>query len=143
MHYALSLAQTAASRDEVPIAAVLYTAAGDVVAAGYNQTIGESDTTAHAEVVALRRACRLRGNYRLPDLHMAVTLEPCAMCIGAVFHARLPQLLYAAADEKSGACGSVVNLPEYRLLNHHTQVQGGLCATKSATLLRDFFNKRR
>ena len=143
MHEALALAQTAMVRGEVPIGAVLYTAAGDVVAGAYNQTIAAYDVSAHAEVLALRRASRLRRNHRLSDLHMAVTLEPCAMCIGAIFHARLPHVVFGAQDPKGGACGRVVNLPSYKALNHHTAVRGGLLADESAALLRFFFAARR
>lgn len=143
MEEALQLAEVAFARDEVPVGAVVYSAAGDLVAGAYNQTVAARDASAHAEVLALRRASRLRRNHRLPDLRMAVTLEPCAMCIGTVFHARLEQLVYGAQDPKGGACGKVVNLPAYRQLNHQTTVQGGLLADRSAALLRRFFTQRR
>lgn len=143
MQEALALAHTALSREEVPVGAVLYTAEGDVVAGAFNQTIATRDVGAHAEMLALRRAGAVRRNHRLPTLHMAVTLEPCAMCIGAVFHARLQQVVYGAHDPKGGACGKVVNLPALRQLNHHTSVRGGLLAEESASLLRIFFSARR
>ena len=143
MREALALAQAASAHGEVPIGALLYTEAGDVVASAYNETIASHDVSSHAEVLALRRAGELRRNHRLPDLHMAVTLEPCVMCIGAVFHARLRRVNYGAPDPKGGACGRVVNLPSYKELNHHTRVRGGLMAEESAALLRAFFSARR
>lgn len=143
MQEALGLARTALARNEVPVGAVLYTQAGDLIAGAYNQTIAAHDVSAHAEVLALRRASAVRRNHRLPDMHMAVTLEPCAMCIGAVFHARLPQLVFGAQDPKGGACGKIVNLPALKQLNHHTAVRGGLLAEESAALMREFFIPRR
>lgn len=143
MREALALARLALARDEVPVGAVIYSAAGDLIAGGYNQTIAAGDVSAHAEIIALRRAARQRRNHRLPDLRMAVTLEPCVMCIGAVFHARLQQLLFGAPDPKCGACGKIVNLPAYKTLNHHTQVSGGLYDSDAAALLRAFFAARR
>ena len=143
MGEALALAQVALTRDEIPVGAVIYNAAGDLIAGGYNQTIAAGDISAHAEIVALRRANRRCRNHRLPGLRMAVTLEPCVMCIGAVFHARLAQLIFGAPDPKCGACGKLVNLPAYKTLNHHTQVRGGLYEREAATLLRTFFAGRR
>lgn len=143
MQKALTYAETAAACDEIPIGAVIYTEAGDVIAAAHNQTIATRETIAHAEIIALRRANEVAGNYRLPHLNMVVTLEPCAMCIGAIFHARLAQLIYAAADDKSGVCGSIIDLPADKRLNHHTAVCGGLMAAEAAVLLRDFFRQRR
>lgn len=143
MRRALALAQVAAARGEVPVGAVVYTADGEVVAGGYNQTITLRDVSAHAEVLALRRAGRVLQNHRMPQLSMAVTLEPCVMCIGAIFHARLENVFFGAPDPKGGACGKIVNLPAERALNHHTLVRGGLYKEESAALLRAFFEQRR
>lgn len=143
MGAALELARVAMAREEVPVGAVLYTADGDVVGGAYNQMLARKDASAHAEVLALRLAGRLRRNYRLPDLRMAVTLEPCAMCIGAVLHARLSHVVFGATDARGGACGGVLDVAACRALNHHTQVQGGLRADEAAALLRAFFVKRR
>lgn len=143
MRRALHLAGQAAAAGEAPVGAVVHTAAGDIVGEGRNEPIGGCDPTAHAEVVALRRAAAAAGNYRLPGLHIAVTLEPCAMCVGAIFHARLAGVVFAAADPKTGACGGAVDLPAVGKLNHQTIVRGGLLAEESAALLAGFFAARR
>jgi tRNA(adenine34) deaminase len=130
----------------VPIGAVIVrrTDTGpQVVATGYNRPITTNDPTAHAEIVALRHAAQLAENYRLPDLELYVTLEPCAMCAMAMMHARLKRVVFAAADPKTGAAGSVVDLFGNRALNHHTEWLGGVLAESSATLLRGFFGERR
>ena len=143
MQRALQLAQTAAEKGEAPVGAVVYDSAGKVWGEAHNETIARSDISAHAEVLALRRAGRLAGNHRLPNLRMAATLEPCPMCAYAVMQARLRFLHFAAADNKTGACGGVVDLTTQPLLNHHTTFCGGLLAAESARLLRQFFAKRR
>ena len=146
MRLALDQALNAQLAGEVPVGAVIVrrTEAGpQVVATGYNRPITTHDPTAHAEIVALRHAAQLAENYRLPDLELYVTLEPCAMCAMAMMHARLRRVVFAAADPKTGAAGSVVDLFGNRLLNHHTEWLGGVLADAAATLLREFFSERR
>lgn len=142
MTLALAQAQLAWDRGEVPVGAVVVKD-GEVIAAGFNQPIGGHDPTAHAEIVALRAAAERLGNYRLPGCTLYVTLEPCIMCSGAMMHARLAKVVYAATDPKTGACGSVVNLFDEQRLNHHTQVVGGVLAGEASTLLKAFFAERR
>ncbi len=127
---------------EVPVGAVLVRD-GEVLARGYNQPIGANDVTAHAEVCTLRAAGALLGNYRLVGCDLYVTLEPCAMCAGAIMHARLRRVVYGARDPKTGACGSVVDLFAEQRLNHHTEVVGGVLADECGALLSDFFAQRR
>lgn len=143
MRRALVLAQQAADDGEVPVGAVVHTADGDIIGEGHNETITRNDASAHAEIIALRRACSASANYRLPGLHLTVTLEPCPMCAGAIFQARLASVVYAAADPKTGACGGVVNLFADARLNHQTESCGGLYAEQSAALLGNFFQARR
>jgi tRNA(adenine34) deaminase len=142
MRLALDQAQNAWLVGEVPVGAVIMRA-GQVIATGYNRPITEHDPTAHAEIVALRHAARLLGNYRLPECELFVTLEPCAMCAMALMHARLKRVVWGAADPKTGAAGSVVDLFANTQLNHHTQVESGLLADASTRLLQDFFEERR
>jgi len=142
MRRALELAQNARAAGEVPIGAVL-TIDGAVIGEGYNRPISNHDPTAHAEVQALRDAAERRGNYRLPGAVLYVTLEPCAMCAGAIMHARVARVVFGAPDPKTGACGSVVNLFAEARLNHHAQVQGGVLAEECGALLRAFFASRR
>ena len=142
MAEALALARAASGRGEVPVGAVVIRD-GAIVGRGGNAPILHSDPTAHAEIAALRDAGRALGNYRLPDCALYVTLEPCAMCAGAIIHARLARLVYGAADPKTGACGSVIDLFGEARLNHHTRVTGGVLATESAMLLSQFFAARR
>jgi tRNA(adenine34) deaminase len=141
----LALEQAARAKDlgEVPVGAVLLDASGEVIATGFNRTIADHDPTAHAEIVALRAAAREVKNYRLPGATLYVTLEPCAMCLGAMLHARLGRIVFAAADPKTGACGSVVNLLEHATLNHQTVLTSGILAEECGTYLRDFFRDRR
>jgi tRNA(adenine34) deaminase len=141
----LALEQAARAKDlgEVPVGAVLLDASGEVIATGFNRTIADHDPTAHAEIVALRAAAREVQNYRLPGATLYVTLEPCAMCLGAMLHARLGRIVFAAADPKTGACGSVVNLLEHATLNHQTVLTSGILAEECGTYLRDFFRDRR
>jgi tRNA(adenine34) deaminase len=142
MRIALDQAQNAWLVGEVPVGAVIMRA-GQVIATGYNRPITEHDPTAHAEIVALRHAATLLGNYRLPECELYVTLEPCAMCAMALMHARFKRVVFGATDPKTGAAGSVINLFAQPQLNHHTQVQGGLLADDCAKVLRDFFAERR
>ncbi|MDB5753801.1 MAG: tRNA adenosine(34) deaminase TadA [Massilia sp.] len=142
MQLALEQAQHAWSAGEVPVGAVVVKD-GALIAVGYNQPIGRHDPTAHAEIVALRAAAERLGNYRLPGCELFVTLEPCVMCSGAMMHARLARVVYGAADPKTGACGSVVNLFEQEGLNHHTELVGGVLADEASALLRGFFAERR
>ena len=142
MGEALVLARDAASRGEVPVGAVVVM--GDaVLGRGGNSPIATSDPTAHAEIAALREAASAAGNYRLTDAALYVTLEPCAMCAGAIMHARIDRLVFGAYDPKSGACGSVVDLFAERRLNHHATVVAGVRAEECGTLLSDFFAARR
>jgi tRNA(adenine34) deaminase len=142
MRIALDQAQNAWLVGEVPVGAVI-TRAGKVIATGYNRPITDHDPTAHAEIVALRHAATLLANYRLPECELFVTLEPCAMCAMALMHARFKRVVFGAADPKTGAAGSVVNLFGQPQLNHHTQVVGGLLAEPCGQMLRDFFAQRR
>ncbi|TYQ20110.1 UNVERIFIED_ORG: tRNA(adenine34) deaminase [Zoogloea ramigera] len=142
MKLALEQAQHAWDLGEVPVGAVVVKD-GVVIATGYNQPIGKHDPTAHAEIVALRAAAEVLGNYRLPGCELYVTLEPCVMCSGAMMHARVAKIVYGAPDPKTGACGSVVNLFEQEQLNHHAQVTGGVLADACADLLKRFFAARR
>jgi tRNA(adenine34) deaminase len=142
MALALDQARLAWERGEVPVGAVLVKD-GEVIATGFNQPIGIHDPTAHAEIVALRAAADKLGNYRLPGCELYVTLEPCIMCSGAMMHARLARVVYAAPDPKTGACGSVLNLFAEEKLNHHTEVVGGVLAGESSLMLKAFFAERR
>lgn len=142
MRLAIDQAHNAWAVGEVPVGAVLVRE-GRVIATGYNQPIGSHDPTAHAEIRAMRAAAELLGNYRLVDCDLYVTLEPCAMCAGAITHARLRRLVYGARDPKTGACGSVVDLMAEARLNHHTQVTCGVLAQETGSLLSSFFAERR
>lgn len=142
MRQALAQAQAAAADGEVPVGAVVVKD-GRVVATGRNAPIEGHDPTAHAEIVALRAAAQTLGNYRLEGCTLYVTLEPCAMCSGAMLHARLSRVVFGASDPKTGAAGSVLNLFGHDQLNHQTVVQGGVLAAESAALLRGFFKERR
>jgi tRNA(adenine34) deaminase len=142
MRFALDQAQNAWLVGEVPVGAVIMQA-GQVVATGYNRPVTTHDPTAHAEIVALRHAATLLGNYRLPECELFVTLEPCAMCAMALLHARLKRVVFGAADPKTGAAGSVLNLFGQPQLNHQTAVEGGLMADTCGSLLRGFFAERR
>lgn len=142
MRLALEQAQQAWQLGEVPVGAVVVKD-GEVIAVGCNQPIGKHDPTAHAEIVALRAAAEKLGNYRLPGCELYVTLEPCVMCSGAMMHARLAKVVYGAADPKTGACGSVLNLFEQEQLNHHTEIEGGVLADECGAMLKNFFAARR
>lgn len=142
MREALSLAQQAAELGEVPVGAIVVKD-GVIVGRGSNAPIGSHDPSAHAEILALRDAAKNIGNYRLVDCSLYVTLEPCAMCAGAIQHARIGQLVFGAKDPKTGACGSVVNLMAEDKLNHHTNVAAGVLENECGQLLSDFFKQRR
>ncbi|MBK8335471.1 MAG: tRNA adenosine(34) deaminase TadA [Sterolibacteriaceae bacterium] len=142
MREALALARTAGAADEVPVGAMVVLD-GQVVGRGFNRPIGGHDPTAHAEILALRDAAQRLGNYRLAGCTLYATLEPCAMCAGAIMHARIARVVFAAADPKTGACGSVVDLFAQARLNHHAKVEGGVLAEESAALLSSFFAARR
>ncbi len=142
MGVALELAREAATLDEVPVGAVVVLD-GEIVGRGFNQPIGRHDPTAHAEVMALRDAAARIGNYRLPGCTLYVTLEPCAMCIGAIFHARIGRVVFGARDPKTGAAGSVIDLFAEERLNHHAEIAGGVRAEECGALLSAFFAARR
>lgn len=143
MRLAIQQAFAAQAQGEVPVGAIVLDSRGDILGTGFNRTIQDHDPTGHAEIVALRSAALKMSNYRLPGASLYVTLEPCAMCMGAIMHARLSRVIFAAADPKTGACGSVINLPQVPRLNHHAEVVGGVLAQECGDLLRDFFRQRR
>lgn len=142
MYRALELAREAEAAGEVPVGAVVVRD-GEIVGEGFNQPIGLHDPTAHAEIRALRAAAGALGNYRLAGCELFVTLEPCSMCAGAMVHARIARLVYAAADPRTGAAGSVLDLVRHEAFNHRMKVAGGVLAEESATLLQAFFRSRR
>ena len=142
MRLALDQAHNALLVGEVPVGAVILRE-GKVIATGYNRPITTHDPTAHAEIVALRHAATLLRNYRLPECELFVTLEPCAMCAMALVHARLKRVVFGAADPKTGAAGSVIDLFAQPRLNHHTTVVGGVMDQACGQLLRDFFADKR
>jgi len=142
MRHALGLARRAQEEGEVPVGAVVVLDER-VIGEGWNRPISASDPSAHAEIQAMRAAASARKNYRLVGATLYVTLEPCAMCVGALFHARVRRVVFGAADPKTGAAGSTVNLFEEKRLNHHALVQGGVLAQECGALLSDFFASRR
>ena len=142
MREALSLAQRACDAGEVPVGAVVVKD-GEIIGRGFNQPISSNDPTTHAEIVALRDAAQHLKNYRLVDCELYVTLEPCMMCVGAMFHARLKRVVFGASDPKTGACGSVVNLPAEAKLNHHATFEGGVLSEECGAMLKAFFQSRR
>ena len=143
MALAIEQAKLAQSQGEVPVGAVLVGADGQVIGVGANAVIGLADPTAHAEIVALRAAAHAMGNYRLPDTTLYVTLEPCAMCLGALFHARVSRIVFGAHDPKTGACGSKLDLTAPDLINFHAHVQGGVLGQACGHLLTEFFKQKR
>ena len=142
MREALVQAQYAKAAGEVPVGAVVVRD-GEIIATGFNCPISGHDPTAHAEIMALRNAAAVCRNYRLPDCELYVTLEPCAMCVGAMIHARLKRVVFGAYDPKTGACGSVIDLFMQKELNHHTTVTGGILQDDCAAMLKAFFAERR
>jgi tRNA(adenine34) deaminase len=142
MRLALALAQRAADESEVPVGALLVLD-GEVIGEGWNRPIASQDPTAHAEIVALREGAQRTRNYRLGSSTLYVTLEPCAMCMGAVLNARVARVVFGAWDQKAGACGSVIDLSREPRLAHGVDVFGGVCSEESAALLRGFFAGRR
>jgi tRNA(adenine34) deaminase len=142
MDAALAEARLAAETDEVPIGAVI-AYEGAIIARAQNRVLRDVDPTAHAEIIVMRTAAKALSNYRLTGCTLYVTLEPCAMCAGAMIHARLDRLVFAAADPKAGACGSVLSVLNHPQLNHQMQVEQGIGAEESAELLRSFFRERR
>lgn len=142
MRVALDLAHQAAERGEVPVGAVVVLN-GEIVGWGSNAPIANHDPSAHAEILALRDAASRQCNYRLPDASLYVTLEPCAMCAGAIFHARIARVVFGAYDMKTGVAGSAINLFAQQQLNHHTQVVGGVLDEECGALLSAFFAERR
>jgi tRNA(adenine34) deaminase len=142
MRAALALAEEAQRAGEVPVGAVVV-ADGTIVGRGFNAPISRHDPTGHAEIAALRDAAAALGNYRLPSCDLYVTLEPCAMCAGAILHARIRRLVFGARDPKTGACGSVVNLFAELRINHHTTVVEGVLAEECGAALSQFFAARR
>ena len=142
MAAALALAQAARLRGEVPVGAVVVKD-GAIVGRGGNGPIAANDPTAHAEIAALRDASQALSNYRLTGCDLYVTIEPCAMCAGAILQARIGRVVFGARDPKTGACGSVIDLFAEPRLNHHAQVTGGVLAGECGKLMSDFFNERR
>ena len=143
MQEALELAKQGAAREEVPVGAILVHNK-HIIGQGFNEPIGRHDATAHAEIIALRDACRRLNNYRLPlQTTLYVTLEPCTMCIGALIHARVDRLIYAASEPRAGMVGSQMNLAAQSFYNHSIQVHKGLCSQHSSQMLKDFFRQRR
>lgn len=142
MELALKLAATAARQGEVPVGAVLVSA-GQIIGQGSNSPLASNDATAHAEMTAIRQACREVANYRLTDSTLYVTLEPCAMCAGAIVHSRITRVVCATHEPRAGAAGSVLNVLDNPQLNHRCEVQFGLLREASATLLKSFFKARR
>jgi tRNA(adenine34) deaminase len=142
MRQAMALALQAAERGEVPVGAIVVKD-GEIIGRGRNAPIGMHDPSAHAEILAMRDAGKNIGNYRLVDCSLYVTLEPCAMCAGAIQHARISKLIFGAKDPKTGACGSVVNLMAEDKLNHHTHINPGILENECGQLLSDFFKQRR
>jgi tRNA(adenine34) deaminase len=142
MRKALDLAHSGGEQGEVPVGA-LVVRDGEVIGEGYNAPISIRDPSAHAEIQAMRAAAEQIGNYRLTGATLYVTLEPCAMCAGAIIHARISRVVFGAADPKTGACGSVVDLFAERRLNHHTEVVGGVLTDECGEVLKRFFQARR
>jgi tRNA(Arg) A34 adenosine deaminase TadA len=143
MALALDLARRAEQEGEVPVGAVVATRDGEVIGRGWNCNIGQCDPSAHAEIVALREAGRQVGNHRLPGSTLYVTLEPCAMCVGAALHARVERLVFGASDPKTGALGGAYDLPGAYRHNHVMKIEQGLRAGEASELLREFFRRKR
>jgi len=142
MQLALDQARQASASAETPVGAVV-TVGGELIATGHNRSITDCDPSAHAEIVTLRNAAQARENYRLTDATLYVTLEPCAMCVGALVQARIVRLVFGAYDPKAGALGSAIDLSDSVAFNHRFEVQGGLMADECAAILKEFFEQRR
>ncbi len=142
MREALALASTAAGADEVPVGAVVVQD-GQVLGQGHNRTVTDRDPSGHAEIVALREAARTAGNHRLPEATLYVTLEPCAMCVGAISEARISRVVFGAYDDKAGACGSKLELADTDAIGHNLEINCGLMKVECAGVLREFFEDRR
>ncbi len=143
LRLAIAEAHAAEHAGEVPVGAIVVSSAGEILGRGNNQVLRTSDPTAHAEIVALRSAGLALSNYRLTGSTLFCTLEPCAMCAGALLHARVSRLVYAAPDPKAGACGSVIDIIHHPQLNHRVEVSSGLLAEECGALLTKFFRSRR
>ena len=142
MKIAISEACQAASEDEVPVGAILVKN-GFIIAQGHNQSISKSDPTAHAEIQVIRKAAKNLKNYRLTETTIYVTLEPCAMCLGAIMHARVGRIVFGAYDTKTGVCGSCGDLKDANFFHHQLQITGGVFEKKCRMILKDFFQKKR
>ena len=142
MQVALSEAEKALHEGEVPVGACVVMN-GDVISSAHNRMEAESDPTAHAEIVAIRAAAKSLGSWRLTGCTLYVSLEPCAMCAGALVHARIDRIVYAAADAKAGACGSILDIPRDFRLNHFVEVKGGIMEDEASSILRGFFSIKR
>lgn len=142
MRAALAEATVAAVEGEVPVGAVVVID-GDIVATGYNRSVHDADPSGHAEIIALRAAADERGNHRLTNATLYVTLEPCIMCVGAIAQARVARVVFGAYDKKAGALGSALDLSDSRALNHRFEINGGLLSDDSSALLKTFFEARR
>ncbi len=143
MTSALAEARKAAMFQEVPVGAVLADENGEILSAAFNQVISLSDPTAHAEILALRKACQKIGNYRLLNTTLYVTIEPCVMCMGAMIHARVSRIVFGAADPKWGAAGSLYDLPDDARLNHHPEIIRGILEAECRNLIQNFFRAKR
>ena len=142
MEQALEQARLAAKEGEVPVGALVIKD-GEIVGSGHNRNLLDHDPTAHAEIVALRQAAARLGNHRLTDCEMFVTIEPCAMCAGALIHARLSRLIYGASDPKAGAAGSALQVLNHPSLNHQMEVKSGVLVEKCSEILQEFFREKR
>ena len=139
---ALAEAEAAAGEGEVPVGAIVV-AGGEIIARGHNRSETDNDPSAHAEIVALREAARVSGNYRLTDATLYVTLEPCAMCMGAIVQARIARLVFGAYDPKAGAAGSAIDLSDSPSFNHRFEINGGVLAEECGAVLKTFFESKR
>jgi len=143
MEEALKEAFLAYKEDEVPVGAVIVSSEGEIIAKARNQVIKLNDPTAHAEILAIRKACQIFGNYRLIGCKMYVTLEPCPMCAYAIVLARLKEVIFATSDEKTGACGSIYNILQDKKFNHQVLIKSGLLKEEASVLLKNFFKQKR
>ena len=143
MREAMDCARAAQESGEVPVGAVVVDENGEIIGRGFNKVISDDDPTAHAEIMAIRQAAKVRKNYRLENCTLYVTLEPCPMCAGAIMNSRFARLVYGAADEKAGVVDNVCKLFSYPTLNHHTKATGGVCGKECLNLLKAFFEEKR